>query len=129
VLFEEAVQPIQHHAGLGSDRPALGVEVSPASEVLTAVDHQGPADSLSRLRGAGAPRENGNVFVGGDLNDADDVLLASRNDHPDGLDLIDRCIGAVPAPAEGVEEHLAFQLVAKFSREARVADAGGRWGH
>jgi len=38
---------------------------------------------------------------------------------PDGLDLVDRSVGGIPAPAAGVEQHLAVDLPAQPLRERR----------
>ncbi len=75
--------------------------------VLGAIEHQGAAHGLAALRGAAAARQHRDAGLARDLQRRRHVLLVARHHHADGLDLVDRGIGAVAAAARGVEQHLA----------------------
>jgi hypothetical protein len=117
---EKAVQPVQHDSRLHRDPLRLGLEVEHLVQVLGDVDHQGRAHGLAALGGAGTPRQDRYARPGRDPDGANRVLGTGRHHDPDRLDLVDRGVGAVAAPAEAVEQHLAVQLAPQPCRQRAV---------
>ena len=125
VRRQRAIQLVEDDAGLDGDPTRRRVEVDYVVEMLADVDDQRLSDGLAALRRAAAARQDGHAFIGGDLQDAVDVLRRLWHHDADRLDLIVRGVGAVAAAAEGVEQHIAFRLAPQPRREGRVADCGG----
>jgi hypothetical protein len=125
---EKAVQLVQHHARLDRDPLGFRLEVEHFVQVLGDVDHQGRAHGLAALGGAGTPGQDRNARLGRDSHGTQRVLGAGRHHHPDRLDLVDRGVGAVAAPAEAVEQHLALQLVPQPRRQRTVVYPVGSLG-
>ncbi len=100
-------------------RAAIGlVQFDHIIQVLGYIDHQRLAHGLAALGGAAAARQDRHLFLGGNLDDADHVLFRARYDDTDGLDLVDRGVGAVAPPAKGIKQDRAFDLTLKTPGKA-----------
>ena len=113
VGLEDGVQPVEHDAGFDRHPPGVGVDFEDIFEIPGGVEHQRLAHRLTALGGAAAARQDRHAFLGRDGDGARDVVRALRDDDADGLDLVDRGVGAVAPAAEAVEQHLALDLLAK----------------
>ena len=107
VPLQLAVQIIQHDAGLDDAAPVLHVELDQPVEMTGIVQHQGPVDRLTALRGAAAARQQGNSGLPGDGDGRPDILGGARHGDADREDLIDRGVGRIASPARPVEQDLA----------------------
>ena len=91
-------------------RARLLVEADHPVEVPAGVDHHRLADRLPALRGPGATGKNRGAGLAADRDRARDVLGAAGRHDPDRLDLVDGGVGAVAAPARGIEPDCALDL-------------------
>ena len=119
--LQPGIQPVEHDAGLDRDAARFLVEVDHAVEMPAGVDDHRLADGLPTLRRAGAAGEDRGAGFAADGDRVRDVLGAARRHHADRLDLVDRRIGAVAAPARGVEPDLALDLAPQAGGEAGVS--------
>ena len=78
--------------------------------MLRTIDDKCLGDGLAALRGPRTPRQHRNTLLTGDSDRDRGILAITRHDDAQGLDLIDRGIGAVAPAAERVEQHLAADL-------------------
>ena len=122
VGLQKAVQAVEHQAGLDRDPPGRRIEVADLGQMLRDIDHDRRANRLAALGGAAAPGQNRHALLGGDLNGRRDISQSARHHHADRLNLVDRGIGGVAAPAEAVEQHLALKRALEPPGEPRVAD-------
>ena len=90
---QSGVKLVEHDAGLHGDAAGIRVESDDIVEVLADIDDQRLADGLAALRGATAARQDGDAFLGGDLNGAVDVGLGLRYQHADRFNLVVRGVG------------------------------------
>ena len=91
------IELIQHDAGLDGGRQRFPVEVEHPVEVLAVVDHQRGTDGLATLRTAGASGQHRNAQFAADVERGLDVLVMRRDQHADGVYLIDGRVGGVPS--------------------------------
>ncbi len=110
VLFEQAVQIVQHDARLHHAAAVLDIQRDQLVEVLGAVDHQAAIDGLSAL-GCAAPARGGrSALLARQGQGAQGRLRCARDDHPGRGHLIVRGVGGVAATGEGIEQHLAVDF-------------------
>ena len=121
---KEAVQLIQHHAGLHGDPPRLGVEVHNLVQMAAYIDDNGFANGLPALRRSAAARQHGEPCIRRDLNYTVDIRFVFRYDDAYRFDLVMRGIGAVATPAEGIEQDRALDFALKLVGKRAVADVG-----
>ena len=68
VLLQLPVEVVQDDAGLNRTRASCDIEVQNTCEVLGAIDDETRIDGLAALRGAAAPRGDGNTLINSDRN-------------------------------------------------------------
>ncbi len=118
---QQAVQPVEHEAGLDPDRALLRVQIEHAVQVLGEIDHQPGADRLAGLRGAAAACHDRHARRARNPERRLDVGVGPGDHDADRLDLVDRGVSAVAAPIEGLEPDLALERVGEPGRELRCA--------
>ena len=118
--LQPSVEAVEHDSRLHRDPARLFVHAEHLVEVPAGIDDHRLADGLPALGGAGAARQDRGARLPADRDGALDVLGVTWRDHPDRLDLVDRRVGAVAAPARGVEPHLALELSLQARGESRV---------
>ena len=122
---EVLVQLVEDDAGLGADPSLVGVYLDHPAHVLGEVEHDRAAHRLSGEAGAASAGKHGDAVMCCGFDHRDDVLLASREHHADGLDLVDAGVGAVEGPRHGVETDLALdQTLQVFDKGARIRRHG-----
>ncbi len=117
VVAEDAVEGVEHDAGLDPRDAGGGVDVEDGVEVLAAVEHDAGADGLAGEAGAATARGDGDAHGRGDLDGGDDVLGGARDDDAERLDLVDTGVGGVELARGGVEANLALEVGAEVAGE------------
>ena len=133
VRLQLRVERVEHDAGL-HDRPARRrsnaitlVEVLAACRSTSAAPTVWPHWLVPAPRGSTGTRSSRAI-----VDRRGDVLVGSRHEHADRLDLVDRRVGRVAAARGGVEQHLAARSRGAAGarvaarRVGRDARAGGR---
>ena len=114
------VELVEDYSGLHADPTLFRVDFDDVTHVLREVHDDGMAHGLARQAGAASPWQHGDLVAVGGLHDGDHVLGIPRDDHPDGLDLVEASVGAVEHPGHLVEADLArhegFQVLDQRSR-------------
>ena len=105
-----SVQLIEHQARLNDYRTRFLVELDHLVQVLRIVDDQGRAHGLAALRRAAAARQDGQAFVGGNLNGDARIVFGPGHHHAHRLDLVDGRVGGITAAAGRIEQDLALEL-------------------
>ena len=119
--LQQAVEPVEHEAGLDPDRALLRVQLEHAVQILGEIDHQAGADRLAGLRGAAAARHDRHARLARDPERRLDVGVGPGEHDADRLDLVDRGVGAVAAAIEGLEPDLALERAGEPRRQLRRA--------
>ncbi len=123
MVAREAVEIVEHDAGLDRADAVLEIEREDAVQVLGDVDDDAVIDGLAALRGAAAARRDGPSLVAGDLKRPQRLVHGAGDDHTGRHDLVERGIGRITAPAEGIEQDVAADVRPKPLLELR---RGGR---
>ena len=110
--LEKPVQLIEDNARIDGNGPRRRLERPDLAQEFARVDDQRFAHGLAALGCPGAAGEQRHAVLGGDLDGREHIMACARHHHPDGLDLVHRCIRAVAASAERVEEDFAFEFAA-----------------
>ena len=108
--LEKSIQLIENQARFDPGGAGLDVEVEDPVQVFGNVDDDRFADCLAALRCAAAPGQDRHAFVGGDFDDAGDIIGGLRDDAADRFYLVVGGIGRITAAAERVEQNLALYL-------------------
>ena len=102
VRAQPGVEPLEHHARPDLGGQGVGVERDEAVEVPAEVEDEAGADRLAVLRGAAAAGDHRHVMLGGDRERRRHVVGVAGEGDGERHDLVDRGVGGVAAPAEGV---------------------------
>ncbi len=114
-----AVQLVKDDAGLNL-RPHSGrVQFEDVGQMARTIDDQPGIDRLAALRGAAAARGDGNAFLAGDRKRGLRRLDGFRRDDPHRHLLVEGGVRRVAAPAEPVEQHVAFDVCAQLALQSR----------
>ncbi len=92
---QRGVEMVQHDARLAPHPARLRIDLHDPVQVFAGVYNHGPAHRLPGQAGAGAARQDGHTLLRADRHRGDDFLDRARNDHADGLHLVDAGVGAV----------------------------------
>ena len=132
VRSEQGVEVVQHQPRFDQGQPRLRVDLDHTAEMLGRIDHQRGADGLAALRGAAAAGQNRNPGLASDLQRHLHIVFGLRHHHADRIDLVDRGVGRIAAPAGRVEQDFAFDLAPQSLRDGRGvrgrADHCSQWG-
>ena len=120
VLFELAVEVVEHDAGLDHADAVFDVEREDAVQVLGKVDDDPVVDGLAALRGAAAARGDDPALVPGDRKRPQRLVHGPGDHHAQGHDLVERGVGRVAAAVEGVEENVARDLAGETRGKGAV---------
>ena len=130
VRAQPGVEALEHHARPDLGGQGVGVERDEAVEVPAEVEDEAGADRLAVLRGAAAAGDHRNVVLGGDRERRRHVVGVAGKGDGERHDLVDRGVGGVAAPAEGVGGDAAAQVrdqcPGQRLRPTRVARRGRR---
>ena len=118
------VEIIEHDPRIHDDRARIPVHRVNAIQVFAGIDHHGPTYCLARLGRTGTSGKHGHPLFGRDLDRMQHIGYGARDDHADGLDLVDRCIGAVETAREPVETDFTFDCALEATRQLGVTNAG-----
>ena len=99
VRRQVSVESVEHHAGLHSNPPLLGVDLQDGIEVPGTVDDQGRTDGLPGQRRPAPSRQHRHVIPGGRLQRRLHIVGMPGDEHAKGLDLADAGIRLHRAPA------------------------------
>ena len=116
-------EPVEHDPRLDPDRHLVAIDDADPVQVLREIEHHGRPDGLPRQAGRGASGQDGHPFLGRDPDRRDDVGHGARNDHAQGLDLIETGVGRVKPARPAIEINLGAGLAAQS-----VPDVGGGGG-
>ena len=115
---QRGVEMVQHDARLAAHPARLGIDLNDPIEVFAGVDNHGPAYRLPGQAGAGAARQDGHTLLRADRHGGNQFLDSARNDHADGLHLVDAGVGAVQDAMGVIEAHVADPSAVQIVDEA-----------
>ena len=102
---ELGIERIEHEAGL--DDHMVSGDLDDLPEMAAEIDHQPRTErSPSRVRPR-PPGMQGDPMLGRVTDDRRHVVLGPRDDHPQGIDLVQAGVVRVGGPIEGLEIELA----------------------
>ena len=110
MLFELAVEVVEHDAGLDHAGAVLDVEREDPVQVFGEIDDDAVVDRLAALRSAAAARGDDQAVVAGDRKRAQRLVDGAGDHDPERHDLVERGVGGVAAAVEGVEKDVAGQV-------------------
>ena len=120
-----SVQVVQHQPGLHRGRAGVGVHLQHAPQVARGVHHDGAPHRLPALGRSRSPGQHRRALLPRHGDRRVHVVQRAGQHHPQRLDLVDRRVGRVEPPRQGVEAHVARHMLA----QARGQVVGACSGH
>ena len=120
VLFELAVEIVEHDAGFDHAGAVFDIEREDAVQMLRKVDDDALVDGLAALRGAAAARGDDSALIPDNGERPQRLVHGPGNDHAGGQDLVERGVGRIAAAVEGIEENVAGDLAGETHGKAAV---------
>ena len=110
MLFELAVEVVEHDAGLDHASAVLDIEREDPVQVFGEIDDDAAVDRLAALRSAAAARGDDQAVVAGDRKRAQRLIDGAGDHDPERHDLVERGVGGVAAAVEGAEKDVTGQI-------------------